>query len=551
VKQTWRALKQLRPADLGRDAASGLALTFLAVPQGIAYALIAGLPPLAGLYATAVPAIVGSLTRSSRFVVAGPTNALSLLVGGAVAVRSAELGMPPVQIALQLALLVGVMQVLAALLRLGSIVDFISKPVVLGYISGAAVLIAVGQLPKLTANGPSIAVGLAVAVLVLGIRRIDKRLPAALVALTGVTVAHVLFGLDDQGVAQLSDLSAIASGLPPLTNPGLPDLSLVGLAAAATVLSFVESSSVARTLSDETGEPLDSNREFLGQGLANLAASLTGGYPVSGSPSRSVLNHRMGARSRLAGVFSGVFVIAVLLTAGPLVERIPLSALAGLLLVIAWDLLDWTRIRQVLRSGYGDKAAFSVTLAGTWLLPLDQAIYLGVAISIAMFVRRASLLVVRELRVDASGRLREVSDQDLGTTCPEVKVLHVEGALFFGSAGELRQALDDAADSEARAIVVRLKRAQGLDLTCLDVLSQAARRLRSQDKLLVLVGMRPETMERLERSGVAAIIGPENLFPTRRGWFVAMDEAIGRALSFTGGHSEGCPLGHYLQKRTS
>lgn len=549
---------------------AALAVTFLAVPQGIAYALIAGLPPVAGLYAATVPTIAATVFRSSRLVVTGPTNAVSLLVGGAVAAQSLASGASPSLVAVQLALLVGVFQIVAGGLRLGSLVDFISKPVVLGYISGAGVLIAVGQLPNLTAtpgggadlaerlmlwgqglddaHALSVGLGLSVAAAVAALRRIDPRVPATLLALGGATAAHIALGLP--GVVELGDLAAVPLGLPLFTPPSLPGASLISLAAAVTVLSLVESTAVARSLAEKTGQRLDASLEFIGVGVANLSASLVGGYPVSGSLARSKLNHRAGARSRLSSVFGGLFVLAVLMVAGPLVERVPVSAFAGLLLVVGWDLVDRKRIRLVMRSTLGDKAAFLVTLAGTWLLPLDQAIYLGVAISIALFVRRASLLIVRELRVDASGRLHEV-DEDGGRSCPEVRVLHVEGALFFGSAAELRRALDDASQSEARAVVVRLKRTQGIDMTCLDVLTDAAESLRARGKVLILVGMRPSTMERLERGGVAKAVGGENLFPTREGWFAAMDEAIRRALDFTGTHAPDCALERYLETRPS
>lgn len=531
----------MTPQTAARDLGAALAVTFLAVPQGVAYALIAGLDPIVGLYAATLPTIVGSLFRSSRFVVSGPTNALSLLVGTAVPGLSVALDLSPEAIAIQLALLVGLMQAAAGALRLGSLVDFISKPVVLGYIVGAAGLIAYGQVQYL-GDVHAIGVAAGVGVVLVGLRRLDKRLPAALVALGLATLAAHLLGLD---VLRLSELSAIPAGLPPLTLPELPSLTLLSVAAATTVLSLVESSSVARSLADKTGDRVDASLEFIGQGLSNISAAFVGGYPVSGSLARSKLNHQAGAQTRLAGALSGALVLGVLLFASPLVGRIPVAALAGLLLVVAWDLVDRDRIRVVLKSALGDKAAFGATVAGTWLLPLDQAIYLGVLISIALFVRRASLLVVRELIPDGD-RLREVRVRV--DEAPAVRVLHVEGALFFGSAAELRQALEDATDStETRVLVVRLKRAQGLDVTCLDVLSNAAQRMRRRGQLLLLVGMREDAMNRLVETGVAGVLGAENLFPTRRDWFVAMDHALRRAI--TEADDLDSPFAAYLSHR--
>ena len=564
-------LRAAGPAGLLRDLGAALAVTFMAVPQGIAYALIAGLPPITGLYAAAVPTIVGSLFRSSRHVISGPTNAVSLLVGGGVARVSLELGMEPSLVAVQLALIVGLMQAGAGVLRLGSVVDYISRPVVLGYITGAGVLIGVGQLPNMTgtAGGGSdlpsqlwswfgglgeltalpLVVGLLSAVAIVGLRRWDTRIPGTLLALGLATVANVVFDLHAMGLRELGDLSSVPVGAPPLTLPGWPSFGLVSLAAAATVLSLVEASAVSRSLADKTGDRVDASREFLGQGLSNLAAAFTGGYPVSGSLARSRLNHEAGAQTRMAGVFSGLLVLGVLLFAGPIVERTPVAALAGSLMVVARDLVDTKRLRMVLHAALGDKVALVATVVGTWVLPLDRAIYLGVAISIALFVRRASLLIVRELRVDPAGRLREVKPGK-GASCDLITVLHVEGPLFFGAAAELRQALEEAAHRPAlQVLVVRVKRTQGLDATCMDVLANAAKALRERGQTLLLVGMRAPAMERLQATGVADRIGPQNLFPTREGWFVAMDQALDRALELSSPHRPECELSRYLALR--
>lgn len=562
-------LRSLTRAELGRDLMAALAVTFMAVPQGVAYALIAGLPPAAGLYATVLPTIIGSLFRSSRHVVAGPSNAVSLLVGGGVAALNAQLGASPVEIAISLALAVGVFQVAAGLLRLGSVVDYISAPVVLGYITGAGVLIGVGQLPNLTGspggsgdivsrmqtwaqgldqlNPTALGIGVAAAVLVVGIRRVDKRLPSALLGLVLASVGAVLLGLDAQ-VRVVGDLAPVPASLPPLTVPTLFDPALLTVAFATTVLSLVESSAVGRSIADRTGDRLDLSVEFFGQGLSNISAAFTGGYPVSGSLSRSALNHTAGAQTRMAGVLAGVLTALVLLLAGPLFDRTPVAALAGLLVVVAVDLVKMDRIRQAFRAGWGDGAAFVVTLIGTWTLRLDTAIYVGVVVSIVLFLRRARLLVVRELAVDETGRLRE-RKEGRGGRCGAVRVLHIEGTLFFGAAGELRDALTEAAaDPEVKALVVRLKRTRGLDLTAATVFSAVAKNLEDRGKHLILVGMRPALMGVMERTGVVADVGEDNAFPTQPGWFEAMDDGLRRGLELAGA-SEDSPLHRYLALR--
>ena len=559
-------LQNLQKTDLRRDVLASLVVTFTAVPQCVAYALIAGLPPAAGLYAAIAPAIVGSLFRSSRHVVAGPSNAVSLLVGGAVAALAVELSASPMEVAMSLALLVGGMQVVAGMLRLGAIVDYISAPVVLGYITGAGVLIGVGQLGNLTGTRPgtghilsrvwewmgglgdpnplAISLGIATAGLMLAIRARNRKLPSALLALAITTALSVVAGWTSE-VLVVGDLAPVPARLPPLTIPTILDERLFLVALATTVLSLVESSAVARSIADRTGDRLDLSVEFTGQGLSNLAAAFTGGYPVSGSLSRSALNHAAGAATRLSGVLSGVFTAAVLLLAGPLVDRIPIAALAGLLFVVSRDLVHIPRIVHTLRSSRADALAFVATLIGTWTLRLDHAIYLGVGVSIVLFLRRARLLVVKELVVDEQDRLRELGP-GRGDRCDCVRVLHVEGPLFFGAASELRDALTAAIqDPSVRALVVRLKRAQGMDYTSARVLVSVAEQLQGRGAGLYLVGLRPRSLAVLERAGAVEQIGRAHIFATLPGWFQAMDAALQSALDDTKAPDES-PLRRYL-----
>ncbi len=559
------------PEALGKDAMAALAVTFMAIPQGIAYAIVAGLPPAMGLYAAMLPAILGSLFRSSRFVVSGPTNSLSLLVGGGVATLAVQMGVPPFEVGIALAGVVGVLQVSAGLLRLGAVVDYISAPVVLGYITGAGVLIGVGQLGNLTetpiGKGPlpatlwtwllgigdtnlvSLGVGLGTMALVVAVRTIRPTAPSALIGLAVPTLVGALVGLDPY-VSVIGDLTPVPARLPPLTFPTVFSPELFAVAIAATVLSLVESSAVARSLADRTGDPLNLSREFVGQGLSNLAAAVTGGYPVSGSLSRSALNHTAGAATRASGVFAGLLAGLLVWTAGPLVDHIPVAALAGLLLIVAWDLLDIARIAQTLSASRSDALAFLGTLIGTWTLRLDEAIYVGVLVSIVSFLRRARLLVVRELAADADGRLREVSPQT-GNLGQPIRIVHVEGPLFFGAAGELRDALAAyVRDPSVKTLIVRLKRTQGLDLTTAHVLANVAHKLASEGRQLMLVGMRPETMRALHKTGVTDEIHVDHLFPTRPGWFSALDETIQYALAHTPVPDE-APIRRYVALRNA
>lgn len=567
-------LRHYRLSFLRRDFLASSTVTFLDIPQGVAYAMIAGLPPVMGLYAAAVPAIVGALFRSSHHVVTGPTNALSLLVGSAVAAEAARGGASPMQVGVALAFMVGALQFFAGLLRLDALADYISHPVVRGYITGAAILIAAGQLPNVTgtpgsggdlahmlaswmsnlphANPLALAFALGTVIVVLGLRRLDRRIPGSIIAMVvSIGVGSVLH-LHERGLRLVADLAPIPAGLPPFTVPGLENWAMLAPAAVAcAVLSLVESSSVARALATHTGQRLDMAAEFAGQGLANIAAAFSGGYPVSGSLARSTLNQQAGAESRLSAVFCGSLMLAVLLFLGPVVGKTPVASLAGLLLVLANDLIDRERIRITIRGIMSDRAAFVATLLGTWTLPLDKAIYLGVGISLVLFLRRARLLTVREMAIGEKGRFREVDLEagEAGRLCSAIRIMNLTGPLFFAAAGELQFILDRLVDDpKLRVLILRMRQAQALDVTTASVLESTGSTLKKEGKTLLLLGMRPAALQLLEQTGIAERLGQENLFPAQSGWFTAMEAALRRALELTGEHACGqqCPLAEYM-----
>ena len=570
-------LKDYQLSFLAKDLLASPSVTFLDIPQGVAYAMIAGLPPAMGLYAAAVPAIVGALFRSSHHVVTGPTNALSFLVGGAVAAEVARSGATPMEVAVTLAFMVGVLQALAGVLRLDAMADYISHAVVRGYITGAAVLIGIGQLSNVTGTSRvqgevlevftawlthlpetsplSVLFATGTIAFVVWMRRVNRRIPASIIAMAlGILLARV-FSLSQAGLETIADLAPMPSGLPPLTIPNVENWSmLIPAAVACAVLSLVESSSVARALSSQTGQRLDMAAEFTGQGLANIAAAFSGGYPVSGSLARSALNTQAGAQSRLAAMFCGITMLGVLLFLGPLVNDTPIASLAGLLLVLAADLIDWKQIRMILRGTLRDRLAFVATLLGTWTLPLDQAIYVGVGISILLFLQRARLLTIREMAIGEKGRFREVEpDQEEPIRrCTSVRVLNVTGSVFFAAAGELQTLMDHiAADPHVRVLILRMRQAEDLDVTTASVLEAASHQLARRGKTLLLLGLRSSALELLERTGVRDYVGQENVFPAQSSWFTAMEEALQRALDIVGEHACGqaCPFAEYLAEQ--
>ena len=573
----FRDLRSYQPEYLRRDLMASVSVTFLDIPQGVAYAIIAGLPPAMGLYAAAIPAIIGALFRSSRHVVTGPTNALSLLVGSAVAAQTAQLGATPMVVGFTLALVVGVIQLFSGLLRLDAIADYISQPVLRGYITGAATLVGAGQLANAVGtragNGnlwetlsnwfatlpqaqlPAVAFTFGTLITVLTLRRINRRIPGALVAMVASILITMGFDLHTDGLRLVRDLAPIPAGLPPFT---LPDVTLmVGLfpaAVACAVLSLVESSSVARALASRSGQRLDLAVEFTGQGLANIAAAFSGGYPISGSLGRSALNQQAGAESRLSGVLCGLSMLMVLLVLGPVVAYTPVASLAGLLFILANDLMDRERIRTILRSSLSDRIAFLATLVGAWTLPLDKAIYFGVGISIILFLQRARLLTMREMVLDSERRFREldVRSPDDHHSCTSIKILNFTGPLFFAVAGELDNAIDPFVNNpEVRVLILRVREVQDFDVTTASVIETAAVKMAMQGRTLLVLGVHPPISTLLEQTGISNRIGQDNIFPMQTGLFSAMEFALRRALSLIGRHGceDHCPFSTYVEEQ--
>jgi len=571
-------LRRYRRTSLAADVTAGLALIFVAVPQGVAYAMIAGLTPAMGLYAAAIPTIVGSLLRSSNHVVTGPVNAMSLLVGTTIVPIAHAAGASVTEVALSLALVLGLVQFAAGMLRLGVLVDYISIPVLRGFITAAGVLIAVGQLPNATGtkrltgnllemlhvwvsdlgNTKPIAVAFSVGtvLVVVGLRRLDRRIPGAIIAMVGGIAVGELFGLRERGLRVVADIAPVPLGLPPLTIPSLAVIpSVLSAAIACAVLALGESSSVARAIASRSGQQLDMNAEFRGEGLANVSAAFCGGYPVTGSLSRSVLNERSGGQTRLAATLSGVMMLAVLFTLGPIVDQTPIASLAGLLLVVAADVVDVPRIRAILGGAPSDRIVFAVTLIGTWVLPLDTAIYFGVGLSLVLFLRQARLLKMHELAIGEKGRFREVdSPWEEVRSCSAIRIMNFTGSLFFAVAGELKSALETlVADRRVRVIVLRLRQAHGLDVTTASALEPFAERLSREGRALFLVGLSRSMLEMLEHSGIAETLGKDNLFAIAEPPFSALELALRRALELAGDHhacGDACPLEEYLSRHT-
>lgn len=402
----WR-----QPGALRADLLAGLTGAVVVLPQGVAFATLAGMPPQYGLYAAMVPCIVAAVFGSSRLMVTGPANAISLTTMALIAPLAAVGSERYVELVLTLTFLVGALQLLLGLARAGSIVEKVPHSVVVGFTAGAAVLIANSQLGPLLGlalpRGQPVFDNVAAAVAAFGqtqplallagastvlfavlARPWNRVVPAMLVAVVGGTLVSLGAAALWPQAPRLATVSALPGALPPLS---WPDLSLetvralFGATLVMTLLALTEAAAIARSVARARGDTLDGNQEFVGQGLANLAGSFFSAYPASGSFNRSGVNVASGARSPLSAVAAALFLILLLAFVGPLAKYLPLAVISGLLMVVAWGLIDRREIAHLWHQGTQERVPMTVTLVATVTLSLEWAILLG--ITIAMLVR--------------------------------------------------------------------------------------------------------------------------------------------------------------------
>ncbi|MEN0105423.1 MAG: SulP family inorganic anion transporter [Pseudomonas sp.] len=494
---TWLPLQTGR--SLRRDLLVGLSGAVLALPQSIAYALIAGLPAEYGLYAAVVPVLIACLWGSSWHLICGPTAAISVVLFTSVSPLAVPGSADYVELVLLLTFLAGLFQWLLGLLRFGSLVNFVSHSVVVGFSAGAAVVIALGQLPYLLGiDLPSQATGydslvhlvallptlnpscLAVAIISLGSSLVIRRLwPKAPALLIGIVLGSAVVWALPSLFAGVPLVTAFSGSLPPFSPLSLDPatvLRLLPTAVACGMLGLVTSLSIARTLASRSQQVLNANQEVRAQGLSNLVGAWFSGYLSAGSFTRSGLNLQSGASSPLAGVFSALWVAGFALLGAGLIAHIPLPSMAASILLICWGLIDFAGIRALYRVSRSEFVVMLLTLAATLLLELQTAIYAGVLASLFFYLKRTS-----------QPRVQQWLEGD-------EEILRVEGSIFFGACHYLQVRLQR---SQGQRVVIDARQINFIDYAGVSMLHQEAHRLRGQGRSLCLRQAKAQVVEEL------------------------------------------------------
>lgn len=535
----WRAA--VTKANMRADFSAGLTGAIVVLPQGVAFAAIAGMPPEYGLYAGMVPAIVAAIFGSSWHLVSGPTTAASLVLFSALSAFAEPGSQDFVRLALTLTFMVGVIQLVMSLARLGVLVNFISHSVVIGFTAGAAILIAANQLKHFF--GVEVPRGLHVhetlysvwqqkehinlyvttvaAVTLLGgllIKRFRPKWPYMIIAMVGGSLLAVLleriWGDTQTGI---QTVGALPTSLPPLS---MPDLSLETIknlapaALAATLFALTEAVSIARSIALKSGQHIDGNQEFFGQGLSNIAGSFFSGYVATGSFNRSGLNYAAGARTPMAAVFAGGLLMIIVILVAPLAAYLPNAAMAGILILVAWGLIDFHHIGQILKASKSETAILVTTFFATLLLELEFAIFLGVMLSLGLYLKRTSAPAVNVRVPDPQQERRKFATDPNLPECPQLRFVRIDGSLFFGAINYVQERLRelDEQQPEQKNLAIIAFGINFIDLAGGEFLAKEAKHRRKLGGELYLIRVKESVCGEFKRAGFIDIIGRENIF---------------------------------------
>ena len=528
------------------DASAGLVLGLQSVPDGLATGLLAGVNPLAGLYGYMVGTVSGAFSTSSSFMAVQGTGAMAMLVADVAVLRDSS---SPSRALVTLSVLTGIAMLVAGLLKLGSMLRFVSNAVMVGFINAVGVNIVLGQLANLTgysADGPNrvvravntflhpgmldgrtLAVGLSTVALIVVLERTPLRSLGLVVAVIATSASVHLLGWEQ--VATLNDLGVTLSGLP---RPELPLLSVVpALLVPAVSLAFVglvQGAGISANFLNADGTYPDPSRDFLGQGVANVASGLLQGMPVGGSVSASALNKEAGAESRWSLVVASIVMAVVVVGFGSVVGQVAMPALAGLLILIGIRTIKPADMASVWRTGPVQKAVLAVTFLLTMVIPLQYAVLAGVGLSVLLHVvRQSNQVTVRRQVRDGSGQLVEV-DPPAELPAHEVVVLQPYGSLFFAAAPIFLAALPAVGPGSTGSVVIlRLRGRTDLGTTFMDALRRYAESLGDAGSRLFIVSANERIIEQLAVTGITDVIGDGGIYPgdERVGATVARAEA--------------------------
>ena len=530
---------------LRADLVAGLTGAVVALPQGVAFATIAGMPPEYGLYTGMIPAIIAALFGSSWLLVSGPTTAASIVLFSSLSLHAAPGSPEYVQLALTLTLMVGLIQLSMGLVRFGTLVNFISHSVIVGFTAGAAILIIASQLrhffglayPRAVHFQDSIynfalhikeinpyttAVGLLTIAAGILVKRYRPNWPYMIVSmLAGSVAAFIIISLVGKEAAGIATVGALPATLPPLSLPHLAisDIKLLApTALAMTLFALTEAVSIARSLADKTGQNFDGNQEFIGQGLSNIIGPFFSGYVATGSFNRSGMNFEAGAKTPMAAVFAGGLLILVVLFIAPLATYLPNSAMAAILFLVAWKLIDPHHIIRVVKTSKTESVILGSTFLATLFLELQFAIMLGILLSLAIYLNRTSHPKTLVRVPDSRQKSRSFITDPILPECPQLKIVRIDGSLYFGAVNYVRSSLQELmqARSEQKSLLLVGSGINFIDMAGAEFLIQLAKEREEAGGRLYYYDMKEGICSHFNFLEYLLDIGTDNIFVSKK-----------------------------------
>jgi len=530
-----------------RDMIAGLVMSIITVPGSIANGLLAGINPIFGLYSTIVGTTVGAFFTSSVIMNVDTTGATALAVGSSLLGKSSDMHLEYLVV---LVILVGIFQLIFGLLKLGMLTDYISNAVMTGFITGVAAQAILGQVGDLTGyyseagnkivrvfdtllhfreiDIATLGIGMLTMLVILGAERTRFARYAYVLALAAATLTVLVFGLD--AVAVVGDTTDIPQTLPRFN---LPSLSLIGEmiipALAIAIIGLVQSSGVSQSYPNPDGEYPDSSGDFRGQGIANLATGFFGGLPVGGSLSGTALLRSVGGRTRWANIFTGLFSLIMVLLFARLIEALPVTAIAGLIVMVGISIVNVPRIATAWHTGPAPTAIMTITFVGALLMPIHYAVFLGVFLHILLFAfRSAESVRIEQIVVLDDGRYAETVPPEQ-VPDGEIIVLQPIGSLFFAGAAKFEDQLPAVGQAQRAVVIIRLRDRDEVGSTFINIIKRYAQALSTQGNLLILAGLSAHVLEQLEDTDLLELIGKQNIFPAEADFGASVEQAFYRA----------------------
>ncbi len=536
--------KLVNKTSIKADVLAGLTGAVIVLPQGVAFATIAGLPPEYGLYTAMVTPIIAALFGSSFHLVSGPTTAISIVVFSAVS-HHAVPGTPDfIALALTLTFLAGVYQLAFGLARLGSLVNFVSHTVVIGFTAGAAILIATSQVKHITGimvpKGESflhtwvdlysgineinyylLVIALSTLLAAILSKRLLPKSPNLLIGMVVGGLVAIYLGKYTDDIKLVGEIPA---HLPPLSSPifSFQTIRLLAPEAfAVALLGLIEAVSISRAVATKSGQRIDSNQEFIGQGMSNIVGSFFSSYAGSGSFTRSGINFEAGAKTPLSAIFAAISLMGIVLLIAPLTAYLPIAAMGGVILLVAYNLIDFHHISRVLKFSKSESSILLTTFFATLFLELEFAIYLGVLLSLLLFLAKTSTPRIPTLSIDPdpdkhTRKLTNIEKKPL-IQCPQLKIIRIDMSIYFGSISHIVKRIAQIADNERiYHILIVGSGINFIDLAGAEALISENNRLKKYNGGLYFVGLKSSVYEFGAKSGFIKQIGSDHFFDRKQ-----------------------------------